>query len=144
MRTLIRHLVMWLLALALPLQGAAAATRLHCEPAPKAVSASLHARMAHHHAAHADDGRAASHHADTAAGFDAPEQVSSSHEQGPAQGTKVSCSACAACCTAAAMPAAPLVVAAADNVETVLPVASDVTAIFLTGGPERPPRRFLA
>ena len=39
MRVLIRHLVMWLLALALPWQGAAAATGLHCTHARSAIAA---------------------------------------------------------------------------------------------------------
>lgn len=139
MHTLIRHLVMWLLALALPLQGAAAATRLHCEPAQQTAGVSHGARSAHDHAAHVHhEDLAASHHADAASG------ASSSDHAAAAPHTQLSCSACAACCPAAAIPAAPLVVAAAEKVETVLPVISDVAVMFLTGGPDRPPRHSLA
>lgn len=151
MRVLIRHLLMWLLALALPWQGAAAAAGLHCTHARSAIAApgagahhpaheshGAHAHGAHHQ--HHGTSAAAAHPHLTFASSDAP---SSAHDAAtPA--SHDSCSACAACCPAVAMPVTALRVPGNPNAESAPPAASGVTIVFLTGGPERPPRRFLA
>jgi hypothetical protein len=141
MRLRFRIVLTWLLLLALPLQGFAAATMLNCGPnhhrmmaAAMAGSAEadghaageqhhqeMGATAAHHHEAAADDGDAASvHHLDKL--------------------MKFKCSACAACCMGAAMPTAavtfepvPSAVAPATYVPT-----SHVA--FVADGPDKPPR----
>ena len=152
MRVLIRHLVMWLLALALPWQGAAAATGLHCAHARSAIAApgpaAHHAdhpahesHGAHDHGAHHHGASATTAHPHlTSASIDAPPSV---HDAG-APASHDRCSACAACCPAVAMPVAALMVPGNPNVESAPPAISGVTIVFLTGGLDRPPRRFLA
>ena len=73
--SIFRLLVAWLLMAALPLQGLAAATMLHCDQAIAAVAAAAHedhgAHADHgHHQAEAPDGHAADH-ADAATASDA-------------------------------------------------------------------------
>jgi hypothetical protein len=151
MRGLIRHLLMWLLALALPWQGAAAATGLHCAHAQRATIAASSSATdggAHeaHHAAHAHAGH--HHGASTTTAhahevFASSDALSSAHDSA-APASQDGCSACASCCPAVAMPVAALVVSQVPHVEAAPPVVCDVIVMFLTGGPERPPRSFLA
>jgi hypothetical protein len=151
MRGLIRHLVMWLLALALPWQGAAAATGLHCAHARSAVAAP--APAAHspaHEAIHSASEHAAHHHGGSATRAHAhptsthSDTLSSAHDAGAAPTAQQGCSACASCCPAVAMPVAALVVSGHPKVASAPPAVFDVTVVFLTGGPDRPPRSFLA
>jgi hypothetical protein len=129
---------MWLVALALPVQGVAAATMLHCgsesgHAGAVVVDKAIHAKSdspamaaaATEHTHHGVHG-----HVDAAE----PAHDHASHDKG-------GCSACASCCSAAAllmspgMPMAATVVrAAAIALPTTLVVA------FLTDGPDRPPR----
>ena len=141
MQKLTRLFLMWLLVLALPVQGVAAASMLHCGPArgnsPGAVAQGQgHDHARHAHAGHAADEALQAQPADHAAAVDDDLLV---HDA-----SQVGCSACASCCSATAIPAAPLVLAPSDPVHTVnRAIAFDVVA-FLTGGPERPPRSSLA
>ena len=89
-RTL-RFLVTWLMLLALALQGWAAAGMLDC--AGHAAASAEDA--AHGHGAHHADAHAAGHSADHAA----------SPAADPTDAQPGSCSACAACCVALALPA---------------------------------------
>lgn len=114
----IRLLLVWLLAVALPVQGVSAATMQFCGHAAAPVHAA-----GHDHHAHADGGGAQKPAADPGA-----------HK----------CSACAACCMATALPpgGAPLA-APQPDVPTAQPVPSlyadpDASAL------ERPPRPRLA
>lgn len=118
-RTL-RIVVTWLLALALPLQGWAAASMLGCGPGhePPAV------QVMEGHGQHADH----AHH----------------HDDSDAAASTTSCSACAACCVGFALRAqAPQVAEPpAGQAAPVLPATTAVS--FVTGGPERPPRAAFA
>jgi hypothetical protein len=140
MRRFIWPSLIWLLALALPIQGLAAATMVNCAvghehhgalPAaavPIAIALHAHdagvARQPHEHGAVASDHRAA--------------------DNGVAP-ILHKCSACAACCMGLALPSAgssapelPLAVAVA------LPAPAVHAVAFLTGGPDRPPRALSA
>jgi hypothetical protein len=123
----------WLLLLALPLQGHAAVTMVHCGPS--------HQRMM------PTDGPAAhAHHGAVAAPHDSVEAPhGGSHEGGSsvehlAKLAKFKCSACASCCAGAALPVATL------EFDPVIPAAAPVFSVpashvaFITDGPERPPR----
>jgi hypothetical protein len=135
MRKLVRLIVMWLLALALPIQGVSAATMLHCVSVHERMAAGVHGQAVHaHHHSHDD---AAAH--DAGGGADAHSGGTSHHHA-----DKASCSACASCCSGVALPAMPLILAAQDIVQTVHPITSFAIAVFLTDGPERPPRIVLA
>ena len=124
MRPAVRLLLIWLVALALPAQGIAAATMQFCGPGHRqqvqSAPAAGHAHHAHHAAAAADD--------------------SSAPAAQLAQLGKFKCSACAACCMATALPPAMAtlpVVKPAIGPETVAPLdyVGPVAA-----GLERPPK----
>ncbi len=127
----LRAVLSWLLALALPMQGVAAATMLHCAeartPAVHARAADLSmASASHHHHHRVMSAVAASAKTDT--------QIAS---------TEAKCSVCAACCLATALPVAMRSFDATVPAESFAPVMARVDPVFLTGGPERPPRPLL-
>lgn len=143
MRVWLRLLTVWIMTLALPLQGIAGAAMLHCGPGHERMAAAVEVSE-HRHAAGHD--AAAPHHHDAAAFADA--SLANQDTVAPAKaksGTKgdlgqSKCSSCAACCAGAALPSAaprlpqvPVVTAVfAESVVTVDAFASD--------GPDRPPR----
>ena len=134
--------VMWLLALAVPAQGFAAASMLNCGLGHHGT-VSGQVRADHHHDAHGHDGAAA------ADADEAGEKVASSDaEAAPAHGLHKnktrSCSACASCCTAAAPPSAVPTFEAVPAPDVFQPLTSPGVAAFLTSGPQRPPRSLLA
>ena len=158
-----------LLSLALPWQGLAAATMAACGPAhPHDVAqpvhahdASAHAAHGHHTAAHdshvapdthvAHDtlarelGPQAAHgHAGALAGDDAAgDDPAAEDTSSPTPGQK--CSVCASCCTASAgLPTHVVVAEPAALADSLVDQERATAAAFFTGGPERPPRSFLA
>jgi hypothetical protein len=141
----IRVAVIWLLAFALPLQGAVAGM-LACAATHGVAAADLgHA----HHAQDAGhlDARAAAHSHAPDALADPPDGASHHGDAGvthgdadPTAAACSGCSLCASCCTAAVLPAAvqPLdtpVFAQAGATPSVTRIAR-----FVPGGLERPPR----
>lgn len=141
MRALVRCLLIWLMALAVPLQGMAAASLRHCMPAHERTHgdgtphAEGHAHAGPSHGLHAADSAA-----DSAAGTGqdaAPHQAADGFKAGK-------CSACAACCVALGLPA-PTVqvpVVPADAFIAILRTAAPPS--FVPGGLDRPPRPDLA
>ena len=96
---------MWLLLLALPLQGIAAATMLHCGPGHHGMQAA-DAPMAHHDSAEDSD-----HHHGEAGHVEAAMHAGNGGDHAPsaadiAKLSKFKCSACASCCLGLALPAA--------------------------------------
>lgn len=128
MTTSFRNALMWLLLFALPLQGYAAATMLHCGAGhQRTVAAAASNPVAtHHHEA----GQA---HAHTAVS-----------DATPADLAKSKCSACAACCMGTALPAAALVFEPFEPAPAPLSFVSTPAIGFVTDGPDRPPRLLLA
>lgn len=126
--------MMWLLAVALPLQGSVAAALRACGPGHDPLAMAAIAIAEHDHAAHHHDDTAASAH-----DHDADAATQDLHKSAPHK-----CSACAACCVTAALPASTLrfeaAIDAAAPPRTFVPTA----VAFLTDGPERPPRSLLA
>lgn len=145
----LKIVVVGLLALALPAQGLAAVSQLHCGQSPQTghlVQSQFELPDSAAHAHHTAG--AATHHHD--AGLDEPAPAAGSDTdtdtdtEQPPSAAKVGCSVCAACCTAAllagdgprvwAPEAAPA--SFATLVRSIEAVASD--------GPDRPPRIALA
>lgn len=138
---LIRRSLWWLVVLALPMQAMAGTIGLHC--------AGMHGRMAgvptasapHRHEAGAQtaahDHRAA---ASDAASVHHQTGAATAHADPDDHAARGSCSACAACCAALALPAAMQDWPAADFGQAVPGVASVERLTFLTSGPDRPPR----
>ena len=151
MTALVRILVVWLLTLALPVQGFAAATMLHCagghHDSAAAVTAGGHDHATHMHAPDAVGGMP-----DMAYSYDefAPRAASVEPERtsNPAatKHPKVvlsKCSACAVCCAVAYLPSAVLAFPPSLPAEMPATFESQAPAAFFTDGPDRPPRLFL-
>lgn len=154
MSVLLRTLLTWLLALAVPTQGFAASTMLFCGPAHHGSKAVLNA-TADEHAGHARSAAAlmsvarSDHHrsstqADKPATQDQTAIGGMLTSSKPRNSTGGKGSTCAACCTSAAISATALLV-------EVEPVSNDYAASpaepparLTTGGLERPPKHVLA
>jgi hypothetical protein len=139
----IRIVLVWLLALALPVQGFASAAMAHCGQSHQQMHPAG-AGAGHSHG----NGAAAPHHHDTASAGAATHAASPQHEA--AQLAKFTdlgqykCSACASCCSAVALPTGM-----PDVPEPATPpavFAPDVPSVadFAVGGPDRPPRTEVA
>ena len=144
MSRMVRMLLIWLLALALPAQGVIAATMVFCGPNHHDRAAA--AAVAHDaDAAHQPhDFAAQAHHeaADKQAESTASDEIATPGKF--AQSDMQKCSVCASCCSAAAIH---------DTVAKLPvfePVAADFAALapavepFAADGPDRPPRHILA
>ena len=134
MRSTFRLLLLWLMAVALPLQGFAAAGAQHCVP--------MHERMQvveAHDLGHGDHHHAAAVDADAQA-----EPLDHPVPESPAKTGAFKCSACAACCVALGLPASATELPGqpAGGLQPLAPKATE--AAFLTDGLERPPRTVLA
>ena len=151
MTALVRMLVVWLLALALPVQGFAAATMLQCagghHDSAAAVTASGHDNAMHMRASDAvgemsgmpsHDGSAPSV---SSVGIDKASSPTTTNDPKAFVGK---CSACAVCCAVAYLPTAVLAFPPSVPAEMPATFESQAPAAFFTDGPDRPPRLFLA
>jgi hypothetical protein len=134
MRPLFKSLLLWLLALALPVQALAAAGMQHCGTSHERMRGAP-AAHAHAHDGAAEEGAHEHHHAPAPAA-----EATDDHADPGAAAAGFSCSACAACCIALALPAA-------DGHSAAPPpdgYASAWSAVpvppFVTGSLDRPPR----
>ena len=143
---LLRFLMIALLALAIPVQGVAAATMLYCGPDHGPGTDGVHAHQAagpaqahEAHQAHEGHGHGVHEHAQPDAQDAGLTQLPGTPDQ-PAQ---AKCSVCAACCNAVAI-SSPVVLPSPPGAEPV-PVLKPSTLpySFITDGPRRPPRSFL-
>lgn len=116
-----RSLLVWLMALALPMQGLAAAASLHCPPA--------HDRL------HVQDAQALTSAADVAH-MDA-HHGAATHDHG---GNDHTCSACAACCPAIGLPGRAVDLPSAPIGGFAADAAQPASTSFVPAGLERPPR----
>ncbi len=134
-----RRLLMFVLCLALPLQGYAAASMLWCGPglASKVVQAQgeHQGHAAHRHSAGVSSGEA---HALQHVGAHADE-----HGAQPDTGS-AKCSLCAVCSVGMALLPTVPVIGVSPMPESIAPQPLRLLAAFLTGGVERPPRTVLA
>jgi hypothetical protein len=155
MSRLLRILCLWLAAIALPVQGLAAATMIHCGPAHPGSTDAV-ARQGGH--VHADGTRHVHGTASALPGGDgdrvaSKQQASVSdtglHATAKTVGelhklSKSKCASCVSCCSATALPSALFSLDSPPLAESLVPVLSGSLAVFLTDGPERPPRFLLA
>ena len=151
MTALVRLLVVWLLTLALPVQGFAAAAMLHCagghHDSAAAVTAGVHDHAMHMHASVAVSGTpemASSY--DESASRAASVETDRTPSPAATKHPKVvlsKCSACAVCCAVAYLPTAVLAFPPSVPAEMPATVESQAPAAFFTDGPDRPPRLFL-
>jgi len=139
MQVWLKLLLVWFVAIALPVQGLAGVTMAHCgsshERMGAAMDAAHDAAAVHHHDADAADVSTQADHDTATLAKAQPDQLSDL--------AQYKCSSCASCCAGSAllpaMPRLPQVKAApavfAEKLVTVDAFASD--------GPDRPPRTHL-
>ena len=148
MGLLIRTLLVWLLVLAVPAQGAAAVTMAFCGPNHHGGSAAASAQQAgpaellNHHS----DGQSTPGHHEMAAQADESDSASASPATSSpgSHAVKQKCSACASCCSLGAILSPPLAVPAPAVTPTVFSVVVPTVSAFAADGPDRPPRIVLA
>lgn len=138
---------MWLLLLALPLQGVAAATMASCGMAHGQPGSSVvlqhRADAVSPPAAHAHAGTAVHHrHADVNADADAGPRDDGKTASGA--GIPHKCGTCAACCLGAAAPMTSSALAVVELTDSFAPLVTRTLDAFVSEGLERPPRLFLA
>ena len=149
MSFLIRTLLIWLLVLAVPAQGAAAATMASGGPnhhgGREATQVRLLAAPAEH--AHQDGGTTTAHeHRDQAAQADEDSSASASSATSAKVGnaSKHKCSACASCCSVGAILSSVLAVPAPVFDPTLFSAVVPSVDTFAADSPDRPPRIVLA
>ena len=142
---------MCLLVLAVPAQGSAAVTMAFCGPnhhgAGQVLDAGKAAKADHGtaHAAHNTAGQQADHgHAKAEHDHGAAVSDDGAHHAKFVHADKHTCSACASCCSAAAILGAMPVVVAPSATPTVFEPVVPTVDTFAADGPERPPRPVLA
>jgi len=143
----IRTLFIWLLVLAVPVQGAAAATMAFCGPShhgggangvAQATASAAHVHLGGNEADHEHTPVVALADEDSAASTDsaAPTEVNHGNQQ--------KCSACASCCSLGAILSSVLAVPAPALSPTVFSAVVASVELFAADGPDRPPRIVLA
>lgn len=147
MNWFVRTLLVWLLVLAVPAQGMAAATMAFCGPNHhEGASARAATIVASEHAHHGDS--LSVHGLDAGASADMASADTASVNAHPAaekasQASQKKCSACASCCSLGALLSTVPVVPATDPAPAVfITVVPSVLAVA-ADGPDRPPRYVL-
>lgn len=139
---------MWLIALAVPIQGSAAVTMFGCDPGhhdglgfAQMTMADEHAQDTDHESGGGVTSRDELQHHDGAAPHD---HLTSVKTHGTAhKEAKANCTPCASCCVAAALPATVIQFEAVPHVDFFVPVVHSGVSSFLADGLERPPRFLL-
>ena len=151
MATLRRFVMLWLLALAIPLQGLAAATMVHCGSSHQRMHdavalAHSHAESSAHHHSHRG-GHGVDHAVSMADASDHHHEAAADASADPDKYSDLAqytCSACGACCSVAALPAFALRVPTPNAVVQWEAVHFLARFGYFTDAPERPPRPILA
>ena len=143
MKRISKALLVWLVMLALPAQGFAAATMLFCGPMHERMSAAAGVEGPVHHHSGAINSDHDHQAATTGEAVEVRHGVAS--DLGKSDDlSKFSCSACATCCVGAALVASATTFPLRNQAHERIFSASFPQAGFVTGGPHRPPRSFLA
>jgi hypothetical protein len=148
---LIRTLFIWLLVLAVPVQGAAAAAMVPCGPSHHGGHAAVQTQpavpQAHpHHSGTGATGATAHEHAQAMAVAAEAPSVSAMPvvSDGFSPSAEHTCSACAACCSVGAILGSVLALPAPAVAPTVFATLVASVDPFAADGPDRPPRPVLA
>ena len=145
MQVWLRLLIVWFIAIALPVQGMAGVSMAHCGSSHERMGDAAQAAP-YQHADH-DAGAAHHHEGDAADELDSAARATAGQTQ--MKSGKLSdlaqykCSSCASCCAGSALPSTMLrlpQVTAAPAVFTEEMVTVDA---FASDGPDRPPRSHL-
>ena len=148
MGLLIRALLIWLLVLAVPAQGAAAATMAFCGPNHHGGGAAAQMQVAApaKHAHHGGDVASEHEHPQATAVADEASSVSTAADASAkvSDASKHKCSVCASCCSVGAILSSVLAVPAPVVAATVFSAVVPSVDTFAADGPDRPPRMLLA
>ena len=148
MGLLIRALLIWLLVLAVPAQGASAATMAFCGPNHHGGGAAAQVRAAApgNHAHHGFSAPTDDEHPQVAsqADEDASTSATSVASAKVSHASKHKCSACASCCSVGAILSSVLAVPAPVFTPTVFSAVVPSVDTLAADGPDRPPRLVLA
>lgn len=148
MLRVVRITLMWLIALAVPIQGSAAVTMFGCGPGHHGGMGSSQTAMSEKLTPDADQrlAEAASEEAD-GSHHDGGVPHDHSQSQKPHGAShkvaKGNCTPCASCCVVAALPATVIQFEPVPLVGLFVPLAQSGVNSFLADGLERPPRLFL-
>lgn len=145
MRAWLRVLIVWFIAVALPIQGIAGVSMAHCGASHERMAATM-GDVQHHAAAH-DVGPAHHHDADTSQVGELPgsgaADSAQAHTGKRADLSIFKCSACAACCAGSALPSASPRLPQPTAAAVVFADAEVSVDAFASDGPDRPPRSLL-
>lgn len=150
MQVWLRLLIVWFIALALPVQGIAGVTMAHCGQSHERMGAARATTAEPLHHQHAAGEAGVAHHHDTAvaAPADRAGDATASPADAPSdpltQPGQYKCSSCASCCAGAALPGQTLRLPEPAPAPTVFAEALVTVDAFASDGPDRPPRSFLA
>lgn len=133
---------MWLLAVAMPMQGLSAATMLAC-------GSGHHDHMPSHMTGHVHHDEINDAHTHSRVSYASPqEHAGFDHTHAGRtsldKGVSHKCSACASCCTNAVVPSQAVSFDAVKLTDFFAPLVARTLAAYVTEGLERPPRPFLA
>jgi hypothetical protein len=137
MPRLARLALMFVLAIALPLQGMAAATMISC-------GLGEHEHDHAHAVSHDHHGSAGHAHATEASSHDTPVAHSHDGKADLPKGALHKCSACASCCVGAAVPSQAIAFDTVKLTDRFAPLVARSVPAYVSEGLERPPRAFLA
>ena len=150
MQLWLRLLIVWCVALALPVQGIAGATMANCGLGHERMGAASAATAGPGSQGHAerDAGTDHLHHAAAAHSADHASHAMATPADAPsdhlAQSGEHSCSSCASCCAGAALPSLALRLPDPVCAPTVFAETMVSVDAFASDGPDRPPRSVLA
>lgn len=143
MSSLVRTLLVWLLVLAVPAQGIAAATMAFCGPGHHGgASARVAVSVPAGHSHHGDSSFV--HGLDAGASFDAASADEPMDTEKADHAPQQKCSACASCCSLGALLSTVPVVPVAAPEPTVFITAVLTFDAVAADGPDRPPRHVLS
>ena len=141
MDLLIRTLLIWLLMLAIPAQGVAAATMAFCGPKHHGGAAGIAEHMAPSHHAHGDREATAAHeHPRVDADAPTADHFSGSAKAKDHLTDQHKCNVCGACCSTGALMSALPTLPATDAASTAFSSLEACIDPFAADGPDRPPR----
>lgn len=142
MRIWLRLLIVWCVAIALPVQGMAGVTMAQCGPSHARMGAAL-ASASHAHA-HGDDGMTHVHGVAASTVSHAADGSLPAHDATPSDAApdlaQYKCSSCASCCAGFALPSAAPRVPQPTAAPAVFVDAEVAVDPFASDGPRRPPR----
>lgn len=134
----IRLILIWLIAITVPLKGLAAVSMVGCGPVHEAAAGVAAGMAGHvHHNVHADGAEPVAESAEPGAGIE-PAQVDMSKAVGHL--LKMKCSSCSPCCGAAAPAADPATTLPMQPESPGVPFVDAPYAGVVTDVPHRPPR----